>query len=443
MKSSTPEPTREDGAAIPTPTLTDAEWERIRQLLSVDLEATARATGALTRRRQVRCASDLLRIVLAYAVCDFSLRLLGVWCVLRGLGNLSDVALRKRVRQSRRWLGTLVVAVLCQRRLMVQTLPAVRLRLIDATSLSRPGSSGTTWRVHLSLDLGRLCLDAIDVTDAHGAESLVRFSPDPQAIQIADGGYSYRFSLESALNVAAPLIVRWHVGRCRLDDDQGVRLDVLAWLRRSETTATHRECGVRLTDAPDVMPLRLIVAAVPSEAAERARRRVRSIASRKGYTPSQDSLYAAGFVMLLTNLPPADYSAPLCLALYRLRWQIELAIKRLKSVLDLDELRAHDAEMAQSYLLAKLLAALCLEAVTAGGATPLDDWLADAQRPLSAWRWTVLTWDALRSSVRGSLALADVLAALPKLRRFLCDAPRRRRQHAAAARVWLASLVTC
>ena len=391
----------------------------------------------------MRCAADLLRIVLAYAVCDFSLRLLGVWCVLRGLGNLSDVALRKRVRQSRRWLGTLVVAVLCQRRLMVQTLPAVRLRLIDATSLSRPGSSGTTWRVHLSLDLGRLCLDAIDVTDAQGAESLVRFLPDPQAIQIADGGYSYRSSLERALNLTAPLIVRWHVGRCRLDDGQGVRLDVLAWLRRSEPTATHRECRVRLTDAPDVMPLRLIVAAVPPEAAERARRRVRSIASRKGYTPSQDSLYAAGFVMLLTNLPSADYSAPLCLALYRLRWQIELAIKRLKSVLDLDGLRAHDAELAQSYLLAKLLAALCLETVTACGTTPLDDWLADAERPLSAWRWTALAWEALRSSVRGSLALADVLAALPKLRRFLCDAPRRRRQHAAAARVWLASLVTC
>lgn len=443
MKSSTSKPTIEGGASLPALSPTDAEWERIRRLLPLDLEATARATGALTRRRQVRCASDLLRIVLAYAVCDFSLRLLGVWCILRGLGDLSDVALRKRIRHSRRWLGTLVVAVVCQRRLMVQTLPGVRLRLIDATSLSRPGSSGTTWRVHLSLDLGQLCLDAIDVTDVHGAESLVRCRPDPHAIQIADGGYSYGGSLQGALKLTAPLIVRWHVGRCRLDDGHGVRLDVLAWLRRSEPTVTHRECWVRLTDAPDVMPLRLIVAAVPPEAAERARRRVRSIASRKGYTPSQDSLYAAGFVMLLTNLPLADYSAPLCLALYRLRWQIELAIKRLKSVLDLDKLRARDAEMAQSYLLAKLLAALCLEAVTVRGATPLDDWLADAERPLSAWRWTALAWTMLRASVCGPLTFADLQAAWLKVQRFLCEAPRRRRQQAAAARVWLASLVTC
>ena len=139
----------------------------------------------------------------------------------------------------------------------------------------------------------------------------------------------------------------------------------------------------------------------------------------------------------------ADYSLALCLALYRLRWQIELAIKRLKSVLDLAKLRAHDAQLAQSYLLAKLLAALCLDEITRRVGTPLDTWLGDEQRPLSAWRWTALAWEALRSSVRGPLTLADVLAALPKLRRFLCDTPRLRRQHAAAARAWLASLVTC
>ena len=437
MKSSTPEPTRKSPAPTAPPGLSDAEWERIQRMLPVDLEVTARDSGALTRRRQVRCAADLLRIVLAYAVCDFSLRLLGVWCVLRGLGDLSDVALLKRVRGSQRWLGSLLVAVLRQRRLMLAGLPVVRLRLIDATVISQPGSTGTDWRVHLGLDLDALCFDAIEVTDAKGAESLVRIAPDPHAIQIADCIYAYRRSLQTGLNLAAPLIVRLHWSNSCLTDAEGRRLDILGWLRC--LPAAHHERRAWVGDTP----LRLIAAALPAAAAARARQRVRRTASKKGYTPSQDSLDAAGWVLLVTNLAVADYSLALCLALYRLRWQIELAIKRLKSVLDLAKLRAHDAQLAQSYLLAKLLAALCLDEMTRRVGTPLDTWLGDEQRPLSAWRWTALAWEALRSSVRGPLTLADVLAALPKLRRFLCDAPRRRRQHAAAARAWLASLVTC
>jgi len=53
--------------------------------------------------------------------------------------------------------------------------------------------------------------------------------------------------------------------------------------------------------------------------------------------------------------------------LYRLRWQIEIAFKRLKSLLRIDELRAFDPVLAQTYLLAKLLAAVLVDAVRTQG----------------------------------------------------------------------------
>jgi hypothetical protein len=52
------------------------------------------------------------------------------------------------------------------------------------------------------------------------------------------------------------------------------------------------------------------------------------------------------------------------LELYRLRWQIEMTFKRPKGLLDLGHVPAKDPQLAQSYLFAKLLAALLLENLT-------------------------------------------------------------------------------
>ena len=57
--------------------LVDEQWATVLQMLpeSLDLEATAKETKALLRKRKIKKAGDLLRLVLAYAVCDWSLRL--------------------------------------------------------------------------------------------------------------------------------------------------------------------------------------------------------------------------------------------------------------------------------------------------------------------------------------------------------------------------------
>ena len=52
-------------------------------------------------------------------------------------------------------------------------------------------------------------------------------------------------------------------------------------------------------------------------------------------------------------------------ALYRLRWQIELAIKRLKSILHIDRLPAKHPDLARTWLHAHLLLALLLDDITA------------------------------------------------------------------------------
>jgi len=63
-------------------------------------------------------------------------------------------------------------------------------------------------------------------------------------------------------------------------------------------------------------------------------------------------------MILGTSLAAHDCPADEVLAVYRLRWQIELSFKRLKSLLDIDRLPTPTARGSRSWLDAHLILAL-------------------------------------------------------------------------------------
>jgi hypothetical protein len=119
---------------------------------------------------------------------------------------------------------------------------------------------------------------------------------------------------------------------------------------------------VRIGHARDGIPARLVIARKPPEAIERQHARLLRKASRSGQKTDPRTLRTAGFMMLLTSLPSERASAAEVVRLYRMRSQIELAFKRLKSLGGFAELRARDPRLARSWLLAHLIAAVLIEA---------------------------------------------------------------------------------
>ncbi len=416
----------------------EPEWERtLQQRLPVGLEHSAREQKALVRGRKLKGADNLLRLVLAYAVCDWSLRLVAAWAVIQGIASLSDVGVLYRLCQCGPWLGVLVGQILLQRNQCLALLGGVRLRVVDATVISLPGSRGTDYRVHLSFDLGRMCLDGIEITTAQGGESLARFSPRADEIYLGDRGYCVARGLGALLITAARLVVRinWH--NLPLKTDLGRRLDLIQWLRGLSTTT---ERLVILPTPQGDFPLRLIACPLPPAEAEQARQRVVKQARKKGKAVNPNTYLAAGFVLLLTNLPCQTWEASRVIYLYRLRWQIELTIKRLKSLHQLDHLRAQDPRLVQTYLLAKLLAALLVEQAVQQAEEQAPHLFQSLQRPVSLWRLHALLLLGLRSTIAGPLSLERILLALPLLQRYLCDAPRSRTQQLTWARRFLTRL---
>lgn len=436
MNSNITEVEKENQAKLGTPLDKEVEAGLQAFLGEPDLEGLAKETKALVRHRGVESALGLLRMVLGYSVLDYSLRLLGIWCTMVGLGHLSKTALRHRLGNCREWLGRLVLLALQQQQVHLPQGKRVRVKLVDATVLTQPGSKGADWRMHLSFNLGALCLDEIELTDGKGAERLGRFTFQPGEICIADRAYALAKSLGHICVQGAWFVIRAGWNRLSLETEAGERFDLIAWLRQQhlQPTGTPSEVPVWVSTPQGRFALRLVAQALPEAAVEKARRKVREDAHKNHHTPDDRSLYTASFILLLTNLPQTDWPMLLVLQLYRFRWQVELAFKRWKTLLRLDDLRCKDPDLVQVYLLGKLLGILFTERIQLQLFDCYPERFLSTDQPVSFWRLTCLLWQELCLFLRGPLLIDKILKSFPLLCRYLCDDPRHRPQQAAVAR---------
>lgn len=345
---------------------TEDHWPRIVDELSrvIDLDESARATGAFQRAREVREPESLLRLALAYA-SGMSLRDVSAWAEEQGIAKLSNPAVLKRLRKAEEWLGEIVAALLQKRvKLRDWRLNGRRLYATDATSLCEPGADRTTWRLHVAYDVASGAVEQLELTDVHGGESLKRFAFMPGDIVLADRGYARPRDLRPVLEAGADLIVRIGWNSLRLLTAEGDVFDLFAKLRKVKTS--YAEARVYLDEGvagAEPLPLRLVIRRKTKAQARKTQQELTKEARKRGREPDPKSLEAAKFVLLLTSLPSAEFTAATVANLYRLRWQIEVAFKRDKSLAGLDELTAKTPELARSWIWTKLILVLLAERI--------------------------------------------------------------------------------
>ena len=353
----------------------EAQWPDLVAAVSaaIDLEATARTSGALVRRRAIRSAEMLLRLALAYGPGGLSLRSAAAWAGVSGLADLSDTAVMKRLRKAADWLGEIAGALL--RRAAAAPpipgpLPGRRLRIADGSMITGPGGR-SKWRLHAAYDPVAGRFTDLDLTDERGAEGFGRTPWRAGDVALGDRCYARPPALRQLLAAGADFIVRtgWGWTRLRLLDAAGAPL---AWepifdalspgevAERAVAVDYSGQGGKSRGEA--VFPARLVVLRLAPEAAARAAKAQHRRQNRcRSHRPLQPlTVQATGYLMLVTSLP-AEVPATEVLEAYRLRWQVELAFKRLKSLLGLDRLPVRSAALARSWLFAHLILALLIE----------------------------------------------------------------------------------
>ena len=154
------------------------DWEsEVLPRLPSTMQQQAMQLKALERSRQIRCASDLLRGLLAYVYTVHSFQHLSMWSVLVGLADVSANDWRKRLQRASAWLSWLLQEVLAVSSAVSPWLVQAgwrRMLLIDGTHLKCPGAQGMIWRVHTAFDLLAGRLTQLKVTDQHEGEQRAR-----------------------------------------------------------------------------------------------------------------------------------------------------------------------------------------------------------------------------------------------------------------------------
>ncbi len=344
-----------------------------------DLEASAKEQGALLRRRGFQKASDLLRVILMYATL-LSLRNSALWAACLDICPISRPALERRVLASTPWWRHLLAVQLTHLTGMPQEVLGFirRFVLMDASVFSRRGSPGTEWRLHLSWRPFEQQPAGAVLTDAHEGEGLDKVQLQAGDLVIADRNYGLWRHIVVVLEALAYFIVRLTWSNLPLQTLDGQPFDIIAWLQSLPESETAAEVTVVARDDPQRRPLRLIAGRLPPQKAEEARERVRREARKEKREPNPHTLLAAGFCILLTNLPALYCSALLVLTLYRIRWQIEWCFRRWKSLCHLDQLPACPAAIAEPILLAKLIIIFLMQQRL--GPLPWNEWWA-AEEP--------------------------------------------------------------
>jgi hypothetical protein len=333
-----------------------------------DIEATARSRGAFTRAREIKNPGALLRLALAYGGLGMSLRETCAWAEAGEIASLSDPSLLERLCKAAPWLGDIVAALIAeQTKMPARRWAGYRLRALDGTSICQPGADRTTWRLHVGYDLATGQVDQLELTDVHGAENLQRLTSRPGDIVLGDRYYARPRDLRPVIDAGADFIVRTGWNSLRLLQPDGEPFDLFAAL--TAQTEQESEVQVRIHEAitgappPEPLILRLVIRRKDPEQAEAEQKRLLKDAKKRGKQPDPRSLEAAKYILLLTSLPAATFPPADILALYRFRWQIELAFKRFKSLAGLDTLPAKKPELARAWIYARLIVAIIAEQI--------------------------------------------------------------------------------
>lgn len=349
-----------------------------------------------------------VRMIFFLVAASLSLRTSAAMFAAAGLRAVSHVALHQWFRAAPAFLSAVLVALTdAQHRFDGLRWAGYRVRAIDATTVQRPGASGTTARVHYAFQLNDMTMSECKVTDDKTGESFVNFRTGKDILDIADRGYSNATSIAAAVDQEGDVLVRWNpyslplYGRGEVTPIKVRR--IAAGLIAGQ--ADEWDAEVRPKSRPGPIGIRLIIAKLPEDKARQARERARTEHDGK---PSAEVLFLAGYVMLVTTVPKTRLDTAQLVELYRLRWQVELQFKRDKSIGGLDQLPNFVAATIASWVLAKIiLAELCrrLVSLTVSNEQGTDVHQAEITHgdlpsfALAPWETAVLGWTMLRQAL--------------------------------------------
>src|SRR5262249_20795220 len=155
---------------------------------------------------KVKDISDVLKLVLHQAGTSSSLRATAALAAATNVLSISSVALHKWFKKLGPYLSVLLGDMVHASSFASEAWGGFDVIAGDATTVQRPGSKGTTARVHYALRLSDLTSRHIEVTDEQGGETARRFQAEPGELWLLDRGYANPAGVDAIRDRGAHLI---------------------------------------------------------------------------------------------------------------------------------------------------------------------------------------------------------------------------------------------
>ena len=332
------------------------DWETVEAQLPPDWRQLAEEMQLIRERpthmgAKVKDIGDVLRLVFHRAGTSSSLRKTTAQAHATHILSISAVALQKWFVKIGPYLAALLRRMVDSAAYAAQKWAGFDIIAGDATTVQRPGSKGTTARVHYALRLADLTPRHIDVTDEHGGETARRFRAEPGELWLLDRCYSTPPGVAAITQRGGHILVRYNRGTLPLFDVKGQRIDVLALVRKRRDCGRAQEVDAFVHVGKTHIKGRLCWVRLPKDKAAEARARAQREANG---ACDAETLQAAEFVIVFTSVLN-ELTGEQVVELYRVRWQVELEFKRSKSICELDRLPNFRPDTIYSWICAKLL----------------------------------------------------------------------------------------
>ncbi|MBF0466044.1 MAG: IS4 family transposase [Nitrospirae bacterium] len=342
------------------------EWEILKRFLPKDWEAKATGLGALTRKRKITNASTLLRLLLIHFADGKSLRTTTAYAEEVNLCSINDVALLHRLKASEEWLRWMASELLNslnrETTMSGEVFKKYRVRLVDGSSVSEQGSTGSDWKIHYCFQLNTLKCDTVKITTPKEGETFKRYDVREGDLIIGDRGYCHRQGIMHVINNKGDVLVRFQSTNVALFDRKGRAFPVLEKLRSlNEGEIGDWDVWLRSPEDNELVKGRLSTIRKSNDAIEKGKKEIRKEASRRGRKTKPETLEYAEYIMIFTTLNRHNVKGESVLSLYRGRWQIELVFKRLKGIIRIGHLPKYNPESCVAWLYGKMVVALLVE----------------------------------------------------------------------------------
>ena len=346
----------------------------LAKLQGLDAEALARQSGFLKRCPRKIPMPCFLKALLALASeTHLSLEQIASVIALAANTTYSKQALSQRLSQQiEPFLARVIAALFGQLDPCVCTSQALasfqRVLVQDSTTESLPkrlakffpgsgnqhGQDYAAFKIQWICDLKsgaaeQVSLSGFTRNDQAAAPDILPVAR-PGDLVLRDLGYLVTAVLAQLVEQRIGFLTRHRHGVGIYDPQSGEPLNLPQLLRTLGRLDRHVLVG------PERVPVRLVGLPVPEEVANLRRHRAKSSAQRRHRSaPGREHLFLMGWNLFLTNVPISIWSPKTLVAVYRLRWRIEIVFKTWKSHLGLLELNCRSPALLRLSVMTKLL----------------------------------------------------------------------------------------